>query len=230
MSWFSFFVGVPKMNVYEKSLKLEQHLSNSTLAPPDHIVSQNSKTGQSFRSLLRFCSHRTILCQQNCYACKGPISWEASVSKAIAVRRWLEQNGIEVSAKRMATEIYYGLLFRWLDRGDFDPLTVRLANRLIELRPDVSFSAFSRNLDALLALNPKINRTYSVDNTTLDTISKVPKSIQIAFMKTDKCTPIPKVVKIVFPINHRKSLLGDPRDCSFFKDKRVKCAVCRRCF
>lgn len=218
------------MNVYEKSLNLEQQLSNSTLAIPDLIVSQNSKTGQSFRSLLRFCNHRTPLCEQHCYACRGPISWGASVSKAISVRRWIEQNGIEISAKRMSAEIYYGGIFRWMDRGDFDPITVQLANRLVELRPDVSYCSFSRNLDALLTLNPKIKRTYSVDNTTLDTISKVPKSIQIAFMKTDTSTPIPKIVKIVFPINHRKNLLGDPRDCSFFTNKMVKCAVCRRCF
>ncbi|NUM33724.1 MAG: hypothetical protein HUU50_04240 [Candidatus Brocadiae bacterium] len=218
------------MNLYEKSLNLEQHLSNSTLALPDHIVSQNSKTGQSFRSLLRFCSHRTHLCSQRCYACRGPISWAASVSKAIAVRRWIEQNGIEVSAKRMATEIYYGGIFRWMDRGDFDPLTVLLANRVVELRPDVSYCAFSRNLDALKSLNPKINKVYSVDNRSLGTIHQVPNSIKIAFMKTDTCTPIPKVVKIVFPINHRKNLLGSSIDCSFFKDKRVKCAGCRRCY
>lgn len=216
------------MNLYKKSIKVEEKIT--PIEPPETLVFQNSKTGQSFKSLLKFCTHRTPLCEQHCYACRGPISWEKSIRKAIAVRQWIEQNGIEISAKRMATEIYYCGIFRWMDRGDFDPLTVRLANRIAELRPDVSYSAFSRNLDALLALNPKIKRTYSIDNTSLDTICKVPKSIQIAFMKTDTSTEIPKRIQIVFPINHRKSLLGDPRDCSFFKDKRVKCAVCRRCF
>ncbi len=215
------------MNLYQISIKVEKRII--PIDPPDKLVFQNSKTGQSFKSLLKFCTHRTPLCEQHCYACRGPISWEKSIRKAKAVRQWIEGNGIEVSSKRMATEIHYGGIFRWMDRGDFDPLTVLLANRVAELRPDVYYSAFSRNLDALLALNPKIRRTFSVDNTSLDTRSKVPKSIQIAFIKTMP-TEIPKRIQIVFPINHRKSLLGDPRDCSFFKDKRVKCAVCRRCF
>lgn len=216
-------------NLYESALAFEQDLSRQCWPEPDKLVSQNSKTGQSFRSLLQFCTHRTRLCEEHCYACKGPISWKPPVAKAIAVRRWIEKHGVEESAQRMATEIHWHSIFRWMDRGDFDPLTIQIANRLVEIRDDVAYAAFSRNLEALQSLSPKITRIYSIDPTSAHTAKAVPPDIKVAFMKADDA-PMPARVNVVFPLNHRTCIKGDQRDCSFFRNNLVKCASCRRCF
>ena len=218
------------MNLYHQGICRERQLERTAWPEPDSLVSGNSKVNQTFRSLLRFCTHRTAICSRHCYACKGPISWKLPVAKAIAVRQWIATNGVQAAAERMATEIYWRGLFRWMDRGDFDPLTVELANRLARLRHDVVFNAFSRNLDALTALTPSITRIYSIDQTTAHTVSQVPENIRIAYLKVAADETIPERVAVVFPLNHRRRLLGDPRDCSFYRDQRIVCASCRRCF
>jgi hypothetical protein len=216
------------MNLYSKGVALERQLSRRILPPPKKLVAGNSKTVQSFRSLLLFCSERTPICTRFCYACKGPISWANCVAKAIAVRRWIEENGVEKAAQRLSYEVRCGD-FRWMDRGDFDPLTIQLANRLVELRPDVTYNAFSRQLSALKALSPKIARTFSVDHCSKGRIQDVPPDIRIAYLKIETGEKIPKRVNVVFPANHRKELLGDKRDCGYYKNHLLTCSTCRRC-
>lgn len=117
--------------LYQKAVDKEKQLWAETQKEPKTLVFGNSKTGQSFRSLMSFCHWRTVTCTAHCYGCKGPISWDNSVNRVIAVRKWINEHGVDKAAERMATEISHNGIFRWMDRGDFDPPIVYLANRLL---------------------------------------------------------------------------------------------------
>lgn len=218
------------MNIFEKSLLEEVKNSQLELKEPDSLVFGNRKTGQAFRSLLKFCKNRTPICEKYCYACRSHISWGHSIRKSIAVRRWIKKHGIEASAKRMASEIYWKGTFRFLDRGELDPLLLKLINRLSILRSDVAFNVYSRNLLLLKRITQKVSRVYSIDESSATKAQSIPKNIKIAYLKTLPHEKIPDCVDVVFPLNHRKALLGHAKDCNFYKRKNVTCQSCMRCF
>ena len=218
------------MLLYEKALAKEKALEKEVLPEPKTLVCSNSKSDQSFRGLLRHCSGRTEICSKHCYACYGHIAMPQSVKRAIAIRRWIEKNGSDKAAERMATEIKYKGTFRWMDRGDFDDLTVDLANRVVELRPDVKFCAYTRNSEAAAHLCKGISVVFS-----LDASSTVPRFAECfpftySWLKTSNDDKIPKWVDVVHPLNKRKALIGDPRDCTFARHKTATCRSCMRCF
>ncbi len=217
--------------LYEKALAKERELAKLVLPEPKTLVTNNSKAGQSFRSLLEFCTHRTPTCSRHCYACYGHLSHTLCVKKSIATRRWIETYGTHQAAERLAIEILWNGTFRWMDRGDFDPLTVELANKLAILRPDVKFCAYSKNLPALKQLkgHSNLSLVLSCDKDNIGLLRKA-RGIKVSYLKTEVDEKVPKGIKVVHPLNKRRSLLGDKRDCTFAANKTVTCAACLRCY
>lgn len=227
---------VSSLSLYDLSVRKENELSLLTTKEPDSLVSGNSKTGQSFRSLLRFCSDRTDICSSHCYACRGPISWNAPILKSLSVRKWIDCYGVKLAAKRLATEIGWNSIFRWMDRGDFDEVTIELANRVAKLRTDVRFCATSRQLSSLKSLSSSISRVFSIDKSSfhlLDLVSfSCSSNIKVAYLQVDDedINIRDKRISIVFPLNKRRSIPINGKTCSFAKAKNKKCNGCGRCY
>lgn len=217
--------------MYSDLRALEIKLAKGPLPEgPKKLTFNNRKTCHSFRSPVLYCTHRTPVCSQHCYAARIPMTFPDTVKKTLAVRRWIEENGVEAAARRMATEIPWKGLFRWMDQGDFDPLTVELANKLVPHRPDVNYVAFSRNLDALRHLNPHISRLWSLDKSSKHLITTPHRGIKVAYLKVDEDDEPPLGTHVVFPLNKRKALTGHRKDCTFSRIKNATCSSCLRCF
>jgi hypothetical protein len=218
-----------KKDITKRVLDMEKNFMSTDLPAPARVVSSNSKTGQSFNSLLSFCDGRTDICRAECYACHGRLSMPATVRKACAVRQFVEEYGAYRSAQRVCWEITQPT-FRWMARGDFDPLYVDLANRAAWLRPEIKHYAFSRQINALSYLDKSITKVLSIDKTSRDLLCHIPDNWIVAYLKTEVDEHIPMRVDVIFPLNHRKSLIdGDERICSFYLNGQVTCNTCRRC-
>lgn len=223
----SFFKEKKIKNNYENSLKIEESMLEKSGYCPDRLCSENSKTGWSFRSLLSFCTESTSVCRKYCYACYGRIAMKHTIALACAVRKFIQKCGPKKSAERMVYEVPYGIIFRWMDRGDFDWLYVDFANHFIRLRPDLKHGVISRNMNMLLAIDSRAVRTISLDAESVNRIS-VPVGIRKAYLRTSAEDVPPKDVDTVFVLNERKNIPVHEKDCNFRNG--YNCIGCRRCY
>jgi hypothetical protein len=200
--------------------------------PPKSLVFHNSKCDYTFRSPLTSCGGRTETCMRHCYACRGNLETPTSILKTMSVNQWICDNGYHEAARWMAADIPYKAIFRWMDRGDLTPLIVDVANQVLCLREDIKFCAYSRRPILLSRLYSDISKVLSLDKDNVNLLEtfEVPGDWKVAYLKTEVDEEIPDRVDIVHPLNKRKALLGDVRDCSFAKDKKVTCRSCMRCW
>jgi len=218
--------------LYQKAFALEKSFLAQSLPDPVTLLSENRKTGQSLPGLFSHC-RPSRLCAQNCYACAPWMSRQNIVKKAVQVNNWLAKTPADIAAARIAAEIKWEGLLRFNCRGDFAPETVAIVNRVVTIRPDVKFCAYSRRFSVLKQISPQVCRVLSTDKTCFrrKKLSTIPADIKISWLKADKNEKIPNRVDIIHPINKKKALrAGDPRECPFEKFSQATCHDCLRCF
>jgi hypothetical protein len=220
---------------YARRLLAERRLAKLPLARAVPVLSTNHKTGISVNLPIMNC-RPTPRCKAACYACEGPISWENSVRKALAVDAALRKGEIEglIWECRRLQDV------RLNGSGDLTPGHVPAVLRLAEACPETTFWGFSRCRLVAEAANSKLNNLSLIltfDATSPDR-EMADCECPLAFgprRPRDNVRDDRRII-VVFPEHHAGHTIPNvplhPKDCPATRgfERRNACLRCQRCW
>lgn len=168
---------------YSNRIKKEQSYQNCAANVPQNfkIASTNSKTGLSINMPLKTCKP-SVVCERNCYACRGPIMFKNSIIKSLRVAAFFDNTNATDAAMRVSKEFVNEKFIRWNGSGDLTEKTVEVINSI-----DKPQHVFSRIPELLNKVNNNVVRILSIDEETLDKINKLnDSSIKTAYLFDEK--------------------------------------------
>ena len=198
------------------------------------IISINPKTDISLNLPVKNCVP-TPACASNCYSCQGPMMFEKSVEKTVAVDRWILLNP-KWAAKKTAEEVD-GSTLRLSGSGDMTPDHIPYVKEIVKL--GVRIYGFTRRPDTWTALNDiGVEFMFSIDVTMdkkclLWAITNVPKN-RLAYCRRPGDPDWSFMVGVTFPehgpeTDNALRVPGSITDCPAIR-KHVTCDQCRFCY
>jgi len=198
------------------------------------LLSENKKTGHAINLPIKNC-RPSAYCQKVCYACLGPISFDASINRSLLTDYLLSSgdvNGFIYECSALTS-------CRICGSGD---LNIEQAPSIIKIAkacPKTSFYGFTRKREIADGLLKKVKNLFmmlSIDHTTPENVYKGYKG-KIAFGPRVKGVDMPKIknISVSFPEHHRGETVEGIKeldsDCPATRglSHEGACLNCRKC-
>jgi len=220
---------------YRRRLRAERRLLKLPLLMPVAMLSSNHKTGTSINLPVANCKP-TRRCSAACYACVGPICWDNSIRKALAVDKALrtgELEGLIWECRRLQDVRLNG-------SGDMTLAHVPAILKLARACPKTTLWGFTRSREVAEGLNSKLENLSVI--VTFDATSRDKQLVgydgPLAFgprRPRDKVPDDNRII-VVFPEHHIGHTIPGvplhPKDCPATRGMKRKnaCQRCQRCW
>jgi hypothetical protein len=200
---------------------------------PQHVLSENRKTGVSIDLPIIGHCRPTQRCSRDCYAKRGPQVYKNSVRKHAWVSAYLSGRTIS----RLIQECARKSAVRLSGSGDLlpdhIPNLIRLANACHKTR----FWGMTRKTEIARAINkarlPNLRILVTVDATSPKRTWDYPGTLCYGPRHANDRVPKDRRILTVFPAHYAgkvgKNVPRDPRDCPAVWN-HSKCETCGRCF